>query len=286
MKEIVFLSGKGGTGKTSLAGAFAVLMKEKVLADADVDAANLHLLLDPTTEEEGEFQGSKEAIRAADRCTACGRCRDVCRFGAIDADLQINPFLCEGCGACVSVCPTNAIDLSPRLSGRWTVSHTRWGPFASAELTPGEETSGKLVTLVRDKARTLAQDAKFERILIDGSPGIGCPVIATVTGTSTVILVTEPSVSALHDLERILEVVRHFRIPAYLVVNKADLSPALTHRAAAFADAHDLPILGRIPYDSTVPRLMIAGRSAVEDPDSPAGREMRTIFSRFLGQGS
>jgi MinD superfamily P-loop ATPase len=286
MKEIVFLSGKGGTGKTSLAGAFAVLMKEKVLADADVDAANLHLLLDPVTEDEGEFQGSKEAIRDAVRCTGCGRCREVCRFEAIDADFRIDPFLCEGCGACVTVCPAEAIDLAPRVSGRWAVSSTRLGPLASAELHPGEETSGKLVTLVRTNAGALARKRGFERIVIDGSPGIGCPVIASATGVSAVILVTEPSASALHDLERILEVVRHFRIPAYLVINKADLSVDLTARVTAFAEAHDLPILGRIPYDPAVPRLMTAGKSAVEDPGSPAGRQMRTLFSRFLAQGS
>jgi len=282
MREIVFLSGKGGTGKTSLAGAFAVLMEGKVLADADVDAANLHLLLDPTIEEEGTFLGSKEAIRNTDRCIGCGRCREVCRFAAIDAEMRIDPFLCEGCGACVTACPTGAIDLAPRVSGRWALSRTRRGPLASAELDPGEETSGKLVTLVREKARARARAETLKRILIDGSPGIGCPVIASATGASTVILVTEPSASALHDLERILQVVRHFRISTYLVINKADLSPELTDRVTGFAEEHDLPILGQIPYDPVVPRLMTAGKSAVENPESPAGRAMRAVFDRFM----
>lgn len=285
MKSVLFLSGKGGTGKTSLAGAFAFLMEGKVLADCDVDAANLHLLLDPEIQEEGEFQGSKEAVKDDQRCIACGECREVCRFRAIDEDFNIDPFLCEGCGACAYVCPTDAIALRPRVSGRWYTASTRLGPLASAELYPGEETSGKLVTVVKQRAYELGKEFKAERLLIDGSPGIGCPVIASVSGANVVILVTEPSLSGLHDLERILNVARHFRIPAYLVINKFDLNEEMSARIEGFARKEGVPLLGRIPYDPMVPRMMIAGKSAVEERESPAGREMRAVYEKLEGLG-
>jgi len=282
MKSVLFLSGKGGTGKTSLAGAFAFLMEEKVLADCDVDAANLHLLLDPRIEQEGEFQGSKEAVKDDSKCINCGACARVCRFRAIDDDFNIDPFLCEGCGACAYVCPTDAITLKERISGRWYTAKSRLGPLASAELYPGEETSGKLVTLVKQRAYSLAKEISAERLLIDGSPGIGCPVIASASGASAVILVTEPSLSGMHDLERILKVVQHFRIPAYLVINKYDLNGEISARIEEFSREEGIPLLGRIPYDPAVPRLMIVGRSAVEDPESPAGAAMREVYYKFM----
>ena len=281
MKSILFLSGKGGTGKTSLAGAFAVLAKEKVLVDCDVDAANLHLLLAPDIVDEGEFEGSKEAVKDSEACTSCGKCVEVCRFAAIDEDLAIDPYMCEGCGACVYVCPVDAITLSPRESGHWFTATTRLGPLASAELYPGEETSGKLVMLVKQKAHELGKQVKAERLIIDGAPGIGCPVIASASGVNAVILVTEPSLSGLHDLKRILGVVKHFRILAYLVINKADLSEDMSQRIEAFAKGEELPLLGRIPYDRTVTNQMVVGKSAVEDTESPAGAAMRRIFERF-----
>jgi len=187
----------------------------------------------------------------------------------------------EGCGACVYVCPTDAIRLSPQVSGRWYTAKSRLGPLASAELYPGEETSGKLVTLVKQKAHALAGEERVNRLLIDGSPGIGCPVIASASGVSAVVLVTEPSLSGLHDLKRILGVVRHFRIPAYLVINKFDLNEEVTAQVEAFAVKERLVLLGRIPYDPRVPQQMIEGKSAVEDEESPAGRAMREIFARF-----
>jgi len=282
MREVLFLSGKGGTGKTSLAGAFAVLMKEEVLADCDVDAANLHLLLAPRLVDEGDYEGSKVARVDPHRCTQCGRCREVCRFDAVSSELRIDPFLCEGCGACVTACPADAIGLEPRVSGRWFTAVTHFGPLASAELHPGEETSGKLVSLVKQKARALAESKRLERIVLDGSPGIGCPVIASASGVTAAILVTEPSLSGLHDLERILGVVRHFGIPAYLVVNKADLSVELAERLEAFAEGHGLPLLGRIPYDEAVLRCLADGRSVVNESRSPAGEAMRAICQRFV----
>lgn len=282
MTSILFLSGKGGTGKTSLAGAFAVLAKEKVLVDCDVDAANLHLLLDPTVVAEGEYEGSKEALRDDKRCTACGKCREVCRFHAIDEDLQIDTYVCEGCGACAFICPVDAISLSSKVSGHWMTATTRLGPLASAELDPGEETSGKLVMHVKQKAHELGRGLEIERLVIDGAPGIGCPVIASASGASAVILVTEPSLSGLHDLERILGVVNHFRIPSFLVINKADLSADLTHRIQEFAVDNDIPFLGEIPFDRRVTETMVVGRSVVEDGKGSASEAMERIFERFV----
>lgn len=282
MRQILFLSGKGGTGKTSLAAAFAVLAENKVLADCDVDAANLHLLLDPQVVAVGDYRGSKEAVRDASLCTQCGRCREVCRFNAVYEDFEIDPYLCEGCGACVTACPANAITLESRISGRWFNAETKWGPLASAELLPGEETSGKLVMQVKRNMEPLAQSVSADWAIVDGSPGIGCPVIASVSGVNAVILVTEPTLSGMHDLERILDVVNHFRIPSYLVINKADLSADLTERLERFASEKALPVLGRIPYDRAVTDRLLEGRSVVEDKESPAGAAMRDIFKNFM----
>lgn len=281
MKSVLFLSGKGGTGKTSLAGAFAFLAKEKVLADCDVDAANLHLLLDPKITSEGNFQGIKLAVKDNEKCTFCGKCREVCRFQAIDENFTIDSYMCEGCGACAYVCPVDAITLLLVDCGRWYTAQSRLGPLASAELYPGEETSGKLVSLVKEKAAGLAKETKVETLLIDGAPGIGCPVIASVSGVSAVILVTEPSLSGLHDLERILGVVRHFGIAAYLVINKADINEKVSEKIEAFAAAEQLPVLGRIPYDRKVTEMMVVGKSAVEDAESLAGAAMSVVFERF-----
>ncbi len=279
---IVFLSGKGGTGKTSVTAAFAVLGGHQVLADADVEAANLHILLSPRLEEEGEFEGSKVAIKDDALCTLCGECRQACRFDAIDDEFDIDPWLCEGCGACVHACPVDAIRMEPRVTGRWMTGTSDRGPFAGAELLPGEENSGKLVTLVRRKAREIADRVETPWVLVDGPPGIGCPVIASVTGVDGAVLVTEPTVSGLHDVERALGVVRHFGAPAALVINRWDLSPRTADRIEAWAAGEGLPVLGRVPWDPAVPRAMVAGRSVVEtEPDSPASRALRDAYERF-----
>ena len=282
MKQILFLSGKGGTGKTTLAAAFAALSTDQVLADCDVDAANLHLVLDVEIEARGDYIGSKEALRDAARCTQCGICVDVCRFRAISPDIQIDPYLCEGCGACVTACPEDAIALEPRVSGQWFNARTPWGPLASAELLPGEETTGLLVTEVKRNMVSLGEETAAQQAILDGSPGIGCPVIASVTGVDVAVLVTEPSVSGLHDLKRIHGVVKHFGIPAYLVINKADLSPELTQRVEAYASDAELPILGTIPFDRTVSDTLASGRSVVESGDSTAGNAIRKIYQRFM----
>lgn len=278
MKRLLLLSGKGGTGKTTLAAALAVIADDKILVDCDVDAANLHLLLDPTVVSGGAFEGSKVAVKEDGRCQSCQACREACRFGAIDDDLRIDPFLCEGCGVCAHVCPNEAIRLVPRVSGHWSTSTTRFGPLASAELDPGEETSGKLVMLVKQKADGLAQAEDAAREVIDGAPGIGCPVIASVSGVDAVLLVTEPTLSGLHDLQRILWVVEHFDVPAYLVINKADLCEEVAARIELFARERGLSLLGRIPYDRRVTERMVSGSSIVDDSASPAGLAIRTAL--------
>ena len=282
MRSILFLSGKGGTGKTSLAGAFAVLADDKVLADCDVDAANLHLLLAPRIVNEGIYQGANLAVKDKEACIGCGRCHEVCRFHAVSSIYEIDPYLCEGCGACVTACPADAIDLVIQDTGRWFTAESRLGPLASAELLPGEETSGKLVAQVKQKAAELSEAVKAERLLIDGSPGIGCPVIASASGVDVVVLVTEPTLSGLHDLRRILGVVNHFRIPGYLVINKEDLNSSVAEEISTYADEEGLPLLGGIPYDPKVTEAMVAGRSAVEEDGSPAGEAMRRIFARLM----
>jgi MinD superfamily P-loop ATPase len=282
MIRIVFLSGKGGTGKTTLAAAFAARGGDLVLVDADVDAANLHLVFRPEIEETGAYSGSKVAVRDDARCTTCGACREVCRFGAVDETFAVDPLLCEGCGACVTACPADALTLVEQESGTWYVGRAAGRPMAGAELHPGEEVSGKLVSVVKEKADGLAERADLERIAIDGSPGIGCPVIASTTGAQAAVLVTEPSRSGLHDLDRILGVVRHFGIPAHLVINKADLSEPLAAEIEAYAEEQDLSLLGRIPYDERVVGAIRVGRNPVEDPESPAGRAMAEIVARLV----
>jgi MinD superfamily P-loop ATPase len=282
MMRIVFLSGKGGTGKTTLAAAFAARAGDLVLVDADVDAANLHLLFNPRIDDTGAYVGSKVAVRNAGRCERCGRCRAVCRFGAIDERYEIDPLLCEGCGACMSACPTGAIDLVEQESGTWYLGRASDRPMVGAELHPGEEASGKLVSFVKRKADEAALAHGIDRLAIDGSPGIGCPVIASATGAGAAVLVTEPSRAGLHDLDRILGVVRHFGIPAFLILNKADLSEELAAEVEAYAREHDLPLLGRIPYDRRVVDAMRLGRDPAGDRESAAGRAMVDAIDRFL----
>jgi len=275
------LSGKGGTGKTSLAAAAARCLPNVTLVDCDVDAANLHLLFDVDVDSRGTFSGSQEAVRDETKCVSCGRCREVCRFHAVNEQFAIDPYMCEGCGACVTACLSDAITLRSRATGDWYTGHSAYGPLAGAELLPGEEASGKLVTVVKQKGDELAEASGSTHVVLDGAPGIGCPVIASLNDVEALILVTEPTVSGLHDLERILGVARHFRIRSYLVLNKADLSPPLAEGIASFAAREGLLLLGEIPYDPLVPRLMVRGASPVDDATSPAGVAMRGIFERL-----
>jgi len=235
MKELVIISGKGGTGKTSIVAAFAALSPNKVLCDADVDAANLHLVTGPRVRETHDFQGGSMAIINHDRCTECGLCRDLCRWDAINSDFEVDAFECEGCGVCVYFCPEKAIDFPVKTCGQWFRSDTRFGPMIHARLGIAEENSGKLVTLVRQKARTLAEERGLNLLLTDGPPGVGCPVIASIGGASVLLIVTEPSVSGRHDMERVTQLAAHFKVPAMVCVNKFDLNLDETRTIEAYA---------------------------------------------------
>ena len=287
MKELVVISGKGGTGKTTVVGALAALAPDKVIADCDVDAADLHLILRPQVQKTIGYEGSELAVIDPERCTGCGECLRVCRFGAVleqEGRYSIDPLSCEGCGACMHACPVGAIAMKPRLSGWVYVSSTPYGTMVHGELRPGEETSGKLVTQVKMRARELGRLEGAKLLLVDGSPGIGCPVIASLSGAHVALVVTEPSRSALHDLARVVEVARHFRARPFLVLNKADLSPGLAEEVEAYARQAGLVVLGRIPYDERVVRAQVAGRPVVEDGDGPAARALRSLWERLAAE--
>ncbi len=270
MKQIVVASGKGGTGKTSFTAAFAQLADHPVvLVDADVDAANLALLLSGTDEPAREFIAGRLARIDAGRCTACGLCLAPCRFDALrpaQRVVVVRDIACEGCGVCAVVCPENAVSFEPQRAGEWTVRDTTFGPLVHAELAPGAGNSGKLVARLRETARGLAERLAAPWLLIDGPPGIGCPVHAAVTGADLLVAVTEPTPSALHDLGRLLELAKRFRLPAAVVLNKADLDPAGTDLVEAAAAARGAELLGRIPFDPEVPRRLAAGRGLLDVP--------------------
>jgi MinD superfamily P-loop ATPase len=287
MRELVVLSGKGGTGKTSLVGSLAVLAGHAVLADCDVDAADLHLLLRPALRRREPFFAGHEAIIRAGACTTCGECAPLCRAGAIQVrnnSWAVEPMLCEGCGLCVRICPAGAIDFPSRRCGELRVSETRIGPMVHARLEPGGESSGKLVTLVRQEARRLATERGEDWLLVDGPPGIGCPVIASLSEATGVLVVTEPTPSGRHDMERVLELCRHFSVPAGVCVNKWDLHPDLTADIEALARSHNAPLLGLIPYDLAVTAAQVQGRPVVE-LGGPAAEEISALWARLRAAG-
>ncbi len=285
IKEIVVISGKGGTGKTSVAASFAVLADRPVIADCDVDAADLHLVLSPVVKERHEFYSGREAGIRQDDCLGCGACLAHCRYEAVkmngrsagEAKFTIDPFACEGCGVCVRFCPMQAIDFPERLCGEWMISETRCGPMVHARLGVAAENSGKLVSTVRREAQRLAEEEDCSIIIVDGPPGIGCPVIASITGASIVLIVTEPTVSGEHDLERILALTRHFHIPAIVCVNKWDLNPELTERIEENARQAKARIAGRIQYDRSVTQAQMEMRAVVE-LDTGAAEDIRSLW--------
>ena len=281
MKEIVILSGKGGTGKTSVTASFAALAHNAVMADCDVDAADLHLVLSPDVRRREIFvQGNLANVRK-DACNACGRCLDVCRFGAVRLEggrAVIDPLSCEGCGVCVWNCPQKAIDFPERECGEWFVSETRFGPMVHARLRAAAENSGKLVSLVRREARREAEEGNRELLISDGPPGVGCPVIASLTGADATMIVTEPTMSGEHDMRRVLELAKHFKVPAYLCVNKWDINPAMALRIERFAAQNGVVALGRISYDSGVTEAQVRGVTVVEYDKGAAAAEIRSIF--------
>lgn len=289
MKELVVISGKGGTGKTSIVASFASLARRAVVADCDVDAADLHLILRPRIQHREDFRGGSKARIDPSRCGACGQCLQLCRFEAVaiveNADgstsptYQIDPLLGEGCGVCVDYCPRHAVELQPTTSGQWFVSQTRFGPLVHARLGIASENSGKLVTQLRRTARQLAIERHLDLILCDGSPGIGCPVIASLTGADLVLLVVEPTISGLHDLRRVGELAEQLRVPGMLVVNKADLNPEWTDRMEQWAERRRLPIAGRIPYDVAVTAAQVARQTVVEAGEGPAAHAIRAVWN-------
>jgi MinD superfamily P-loop ATPase len=288
MKELVVISGKGGTGKTSLVASFAALARQCVLADCDVDAADLHLVLRPEVLKREPFTGGQRARIKAGHCVACGKCEELCRFDAIRFDgpgngrvprtFRVDSTVCEGCGVCAWFCAEQAIELNPAVNGEWFVSDTRFGPMAHARLGVAEENSGKLVSTVRRAARGLAEERGIDLVLIDGSPGIGCPVIASVTGADLVLIVTEPTLSGLHDLERVAELVRHFEIPALVCINKWDLNPEVAASIQARSGWHGLSIAGQVRYDRAVTEAQIHEQSVVEYAAGGSADDVRNLW--------
>ena len=261
MKEIVIISGKGGTGKTSLTASFAILAENPVLCDTDVDAADLHLLLQPEILQQTEFSGGCLAIIDKEKCTVCGYCRDLCRFEAISENFQVDPINCEGCGVCVDLCPEHAIYFPRQKSGDWFTSATKVGPMVHARLGIGEENSGKLVSLIRKEAHRLAEENHRRLILTDGPPGIGCPVIATITNCDAVVIVVEPTVSGFHDIRRVAELTSHFGVQTMLCVNRFDLNMKITEKIEKFGHDHDFAVLPRIPFDPDFTKAMVERRT-------------------------
>jgi MinD superfamily P-loop ATPase len=289
MAEFVIISGKGGTGKTSLAASFASLAGNAIMADCDVDAADLHLLLTPVVQERHEFHSGHEASIWQDKCVRCGACYDHCRFKAVrkekgqlgELTFTIDPYLCEGCGVCRQVCPSEAIDFPERLCGEWMVSKTRCGPMVHARLGIAAENSGKLVSLVRREAKRIAKTNGYSTIIVDGPPGIGCPVIASITGATSVLVVIEPTVAGEHDLQRVLDLTRHFSISAAVCVNKWDINVEVTERIELKANKAGARLVGRIRYDPAVTAAQLQKMTVVET-NSPAADDIRNVWQRLV----
>jgi MinD superfamily P-loop ATPase len=282
MKELIIISGKGGTGKTSLMAAFASLAENKVLCDADVDAADLHLIMEPEVRKRHDFQSGNTAVIDQDKCTECGVCLDLCRWNAISNDFEVNPIECEGCGVCVYFCPEKAIDFPLNTCGEWYISDTRFGPMVHARLGIAEENSGKLVSLVRQEARKLAEEKNLALILSDGPPGVGCPVIASIGGATAVLIVTEPTVSGKHDMERVAQLADHFKVPAMICVNKFDLNLELTRDIENFAKEKGLSCLGRIPFDPIFIKAMVQAQTVFEyNNGSKVGQAIKQIWENL-----
>jgi MinD superfamily P-loop ATPase len=284
MRELVVISGKGGTGKTSLTAAFASISNNMVLCDADVDAADLHLLMAPKIMKRTPFEGGGVAVIDTEKCSQCGLCAELCRFNAVSNDFQIDELDCEGCGVCVDFCPEQAIDFPTKTCGEWYISQTRFGPMVHARLGIAEENSGKLVTLVRQEAKKLGEDRNLDLIITDGPPGVGCPVIASIGGATAVLIVTEPTVSGLHDMERVVQLANHFKVPCMVCINKWDLNPDQTMVVQRSAEKKQIPVFGRIPFEPIFTEAMIEGKNILEyNHQSEAGREVIRLWERIMG---
>jgi MinD superfamily P-loop ATPase len=286
MKEIVIISGKGGTGKTSIVASLAALSQNAVIADCDVDAADLHLILHPDIQSTESFSGGKLAEIIPEQCATCGTCRNVCRFDAIsetivDGVLQnvVDPLSCEGCGVCVAMCPMEAIAFESHENGQLFVSATEYGPMVHARLGFAEENSGKLVSLVRNRAKNIAEKNGRDLILVDGSPGVGCPVIASITGAQAVLIVTEPTISGVHDMERVVQLAAHFQIPTYVCINKYDINPQVAQQIENRIQSAGIPLLGQIRYDTVFTDAQIHAVPVVSYSNSGVTGEIKAIWS-------
>ena len=282
MKEVVVLSGKGGTGKTSLVASFAALAQNKVLADCDVDAADLYLLLPPEVREEHEFWSGQTASIDSEKCNECGLCQEVCRFEAIK-DYVVDPISCEGCGFCSRVCPVDAVIMRESLSGQWFISETKYGPLVYARLGVARENSGKLVALVKQSARNIAEKEGLGCVIVDGPPGIGCPAISSLSGAKLALLVTEPTLSGMHDLDRVIELCRHFGVPPLVCINKWDINEENSRRIEAYCGERKVELASRIPFDNVVTEALVSGVPVVEFSAGRVSREIKNLWKRVAG---
>lgn len=284
MPEIVIISGKGGTGKTSLTGAFAQVARDTVLCDLDVDAPDLHILLSPKIRKREAFISGHEARIRPDDCTACAQCASLCRFEAIsDAGeaFVVDPLRCEGCKVCVTLCPVQAIDFPEKHCGDWYVSDTRCGVMVHAQLFAGEENSGRLVTLLKQQAKEIAKEKGLSCILCDGAPGIGCPVISSLSGTDLAVIVTEPTLSGRHDLERVAGLCEYFRIPLGVIVNKCDLNEEQTAFIEAYCEEKKYTLVAKLPHDPLFTEAMVQRKAVTEYPDAPMAEAVRQAWERI-----
>ena len=281
MKELLIISGKGGTGKTSLTASFAYLFKNKIIVDADVDAANMHLLLNPEIKKKEKFIGGGKALIDNNLCSSCGLCYENCAFSAINKDFVVDNISCEGCKVCVEICPEKAISFKPQVCGMWFYSHTRMGKMFHAKLGIAEENSGLLVSLLRKEAQKKAKEKKVPLIIIDGPPGIGCPVIASMTGVNAILIITEPSKSGIHDMKRVLKLSKGFNIPVMICINKYDLNKELSFEIESFAEKNDMYFVGTIPYDDNITKAMIEEKCICEFSNTlPVSQAIYNIWNK------
>jgi MinD superfamily P-loop ATPase len=281
MKQLVIISGKGGTGKTVITGAFAALAKNKVMANCDVDAADLHLLLQPKIKERHDFRSGLSAVIDKKVCQQCGKCIAACRFNAISDGFMIDHVSCEGCAFCSHICPVQAIKMEENLAGEWFISETRFGPMVHAKLGIAQENSGKLVSLVRKQAKELAEKNNCDWVIIDGAPGIGCPVIASLSGIDCAVVVTEPTLSGLHDALRVIEVTKHFNVSSRLVINKYDLNPDMSKKIEEHCGKNGISLIGKVRFDKTVVEAMVEGKTIMEYKDTPVKDEINEIWKKL-----
>jgi MinD superfamily P-loop ATPase len=279
-RELTIISGKGGCGKTTITASFTALAKDPVIADSDVDASDMHMLLQPQVRKTETFNGLDVAQKNDDICINCGKCYDNCRYGAFDPDNTLHPDKCEGCAVCEMVCPVGAIQMVKRNAGESYISDTRFGPMAHAKLHAGEEATGKLVALVRQKAKELAAETGRDLVIIDGPPGTGCTVIAALTGVDLVLVVIEPSLSGIHDAKRVIDVARHFKIPSLVCINKYDVNEENTQHILDFCEAEGIEVVGKIAYDDTATRAMMAGKTVVEFSDGELSQSIKDIWQK------